>query len=61
MVETVTKNVKVFRAEILKPVNYTWQEFGTILNKATYASAQLANEVMTKQFLLAKKAITKDG
>lgn len=55
------KQTKVFRAEILKPVNYTWPEFGSIVSKATYASAQLANEVMTKQLLLSKKEIDRGG
>jgi len=54
-----TQQTKVFRVEILKPLNYSWAEFGTIASKATYASAQLANEVMTKQLLLSKKAIQK--
>ena len=53
----VTQQTKVFRVEVLKPTNYSWAEFGAIVSKATYASAQLANEVMTKQLLLSKKAI----
>jgi len=55
---TVTK---VFRVEILKPTNYTWDEFGSIVSKATYASAQLANEVISKQYLIAKGQIDRSG
>jgi len=55
----MAKQTKVFRSEILKPVNYTWEEFGTIVNKATYQSAQIANEVLTKQLLLSRKQIEK--
>lgn len=54
-----TAHTKVFRIEILKPLNYTWSEFNAIINKANYASAQLANEVITKQHLLSKKYIEK--
>lgn len=52
---------KIFRIEILKPINYTWSDFNTIINKANYASAQLANEVITKQYLLSKQYIEKDS
>jgi len=56
-----TKQTKVFRIEILKPINYTWKEFNSILNPATHASAKLANEVMTKKLLLSKKEIKKES
>src|SRR3990172_4238950 len=61
MVESSTRLTRVFRAEILKPINYTWAEFNAIVNKATYQSAQLANEVVTKQYLLSTKRIEKDS
>ncbi len=55
------KTTKVFRVEILKPVNYDWKEFYSIINKATYNAAKLANEVMINSFLLSKKYINRDG
>ncbi len=54
------KYTKVFRAEILKPINYTWEEFNATISKATYQSAKIANEVMTKQLLIGKKEIEKE-
>jgi len=53
------KQTKVFRAEILKPINYTWREFGSIISVATYQVACLANEVITKELLLSRKEIEK--
>lgn len=55
-----TTQTKTFRVEILKPVNYTWQEFNAIVSKATYASAKLGNEVVVKKLLLSKKEIQKE-
>ncbi len=52
---------KVFRTEILKPINYDWKDFYSILNKATFASARIANEVMMKQYLLSKGEISRKG
>lgn len=56
-----TMQTKVFRVEILKPVNYSWKEFQSIINKSTFASARLANEVLTKKMLLSRKQITKES
>lgn len=50
---------KVFRIEVLKPINYSWKEFNAIVSKATFASAKLANEVLIKKLLLSKKEIAK--
>jgi len=52
---------KVFRAEIVKPVNMDWQGFNTVLNKAMFASARLGNEVMATSYLLAKKQVVREG
>ncbi len=60
MAEKSSKQTRVFRVEILKPINYTWQEFSSMITRATYQSAQLANAVVIKQLLLSKKEIKKD-
>ena len=52
---------KVFRVEVLKPTNYTWREYSAIISKASYASAQLANEVITLQYLIAKRRVSRNG
>lgn len=63
MTTTTTKptTTKVFRIEVLKPLNYTWPEFQTIVNKASYASARLANEVVLLQYLIAKGKVERNG
>lgn len=52
---------KVFRAEVLKPTNYTWEEFGAIVAKTMYYSAQLANEAISLQYLIAKGQLERNG
>lgn len=51
---------KVFRVEILKPANYTWQDFNTLVNKINYWSAQLANQVVLEMYLKAKASDSLD-
>ncbi|MBD3388172.1 MAG: transposase [Candidatus Altiarchaeales archaeon] len=52
---------KVFRVEVLKPLNLTWDEFGGLLRRTQYHAAHLANEVITTQYLLAKGKLERNG